>query len=357
MKKTFLIYAYFSFIIAGFSQTERPQEPKPPFDYIVEDVVFENKTDSVKLAGTLTIPKNAKDFPTVILISGSGPQNRNSEILGHKPFLVMADYLTKNGIAVMRVDDRGTAESEGDYNQTGLQGFVRDTESALVYLKTRNDINTSKIGLLGHSLGGVIAPIVASESNDVAFIIMLAGPGIRGDKLMLLQKAMVERQMGIPETAIDTGQKNIGGAYEIILDSTTQNDSLTPKLITYFKTAFGGMLPENQVNALSSQLTFPWLVDFIRFDPSISLSKTSCPVLALNGSNDLQVPAAKNLKAIDSILKANGNKNVTTRNLEGLNHLFQESETGMPQEYALIDQTFSTLVLELMAEWIKNNTL
>ena len=355
MKKyIFLSFLYLGFINFGLSQTQRPQEPKPPYDYEVENVIFENKIDSVKLAGTLTIPKDTQDFATVILISGSGPQDRNSELLGHKPFLVIADYLTTNGIGVLRVDDRGTAESEGNYNETGLDGFVRDTQSALEYLSTRNDINLSKIGLIGHSLGGIIAPTVASNSQDVSFVIMLAGSGIRGDKLMLLQKAMVERQMGLPETAIQTGQKNIGGAYDIILETKTNNrDSIEAKLKPYFKTAFGGMLPENQVNAISSQLSYPWLVDFIKFDPSESLNRTKCPVLALNGSKDLQVPADENLKAIDSILNANGNQDVTTVKIEDHNHLFQKCETGLPQEYEKIDETFSPLVLEIMADWIK----
>lgn len=357
MTKSIIFFAIYSALITiGFAQTNHPQEPKPPFDYIVEDVTFENKQDNVKLAGTLSIPKNKENFPTAILISGSGPQDRNSELLGHKPFLVIADHLTKNGIAVLRVDDRGTAKSEGDYNKTGLQGFARDTESALAYLKTRNDINASKIGLIGHSLGGVIAPIVASKTDEVSFVVMLAGSGISGDKLMLLQKAMVERQMGVPETSIESGQQNIGGAYHIILDQTIPNDSLKPKLKSYFKTAFGGMLPENQVNAIASQLTFPWLVDFIRFDPAVALSKTKCAVLAINGSKDLQVPADENLKAIDSILKANGNQNVKTQKLQDLNHLFQESETGLPTEYANIEETFSPKALEIMTEWIKKNT-
>jgi fermentation-respiration switch protein FrsA (DUF1100 family) len=356
MKKSILyIFLFLNFINVGFAQNERPQEPQPPFDYIIENVTFMNISDGIKLAGTLTIPKNTTEFPTVVLISGSGPQDRNSELLGHKPFWVIADHLTKNGIGVLRVDDRGTAESEGNYNEASLDAFIKDTESALAYLQSRKDINSSKIGLIGHSLGGLIAPIVATKSQKISFVIMLAGPGIRGDKLMLLQKAMVERQMGVPETAIKSGQINIGGAYDLILETKVNNrDSIKAKLKPYFKKAFGGMLPENQVNAISSQLSYPWLVDFIKYDPSQSLSQITCPVLALNGSKDLQVPADENLKAIDSILNANGNQNVTTKKIENHNHLFQKCETGLPQEYEKINQTFSPLVLEMMTEWIKN---
>ena len=195
---------YIILIIISFnlhSQNNRPQEPKAPFDYEIENVEFRNNLDSISLAGTLTYPKTKSDFPAVILISGSGPQDRNSELMNHKPFLVIADYLTKRGIAVLRIDDRGTGKSEGNYNETGLNGFVNDTKSAFEFLKTRKEINHSKIGLIGHSLGGVIAPIIASDNEDISFIVLLAGSGLRGDKLMLLQKKLMEQKMGVPEAS------------------------------------------------------------------------------------------------------------------------------------------------------------
>lgn len=334
----------------------RPQEPKEPFDYASEDIVFENKIDSISLAGTLTYPKSGTHFPAVILISGSGPQDRNSEILNHKPFLVIADYLTKNGIAVFRIDDRGTGKSEGLYNETSLIGFVNDTQSAFEYLQTRKEINHSKIGLIGHSLGGVIAPIIASENKDVSFIVLLAGSGIRGDQLMLLQKEIIERKMGVPEMGIAQGQQNMEGAYDIILKSNNNRAQLETKLKVYFTGVFGAMLPESQIETLSKQMSAPWLADFIKFDPQTSLSKTTCPVLALNGSNDLQVPPKENLESIEKTLKENGNKEVKVMEIENLNHLFQESETGLPNEYATIEQTFSPTVLEVMTAWIKSQT-
>ena len=336
-------------------QTSRPQEPKEPFPYKFENVVFQNKEDSISLAGTLTLPAKGSNFPVAILISGSGPQDRNSEFMNHKPFLVIADHLTQQGIAVLRVDDRGTGKSEGVYNETSLTGFVNDTKSALEYLKTRKDINHSQIGLVGHSLGGIIAPIVASENQDIAFIVLLASPGIRGDQLMLLQKEVIERKMGVPEIGIAMGQSNMKGAYDIILKS---NDpvQLQTDLHEYFTKVFGLALPESQIDALSKQLSIPWLVDFIKFDPQSSLSKTKCPVLALNGSNDLQVPPKKNLEAIKSILQDNGNNDVETIELEALNHLFQESKSGLPTEYASIEQTFSPKALKKIATWIKERT-
>ena len=335
-----------------YAQDKKPQEPIPPFAYLSEEVTFQNVVDSVMLAGTLTMPKEGSDFPVVVLISGSGAQDRNSELLGHKPFLVMSDYLTKNGIAVLRVDDRGAGLSEGVHNETGVDGFVRDTESAVEYLKTRKQINLSQIGLIGHSLGGMIAPMVASTSEDVDYIVMLAGPGMRGDKLMLLQKEKVERSMGVNDEGIEVGQKNIGGAYEIIINSESPKDSLAAELKSYFKTAFEGALPEQQLQMISDQLTIPWLTGLIKHDPAETFKNVKCPVLALNGEKDLQVPPKENLSAIESGIKANGNENVTVMELPGLNHLFQESETGMPTEYGTIEQTFSEEVLKIMSDWI-----
>lgn len=334
----------------------RPQEPKEPFNYNSEDIVFKNETDKVQLAGTLTYPKEGFNFPVVILISGSGAQDRNSKILNHKPFLVIADYLTNNGIAVLRVDDRGTNASEGNHDKTGLDGFVRDTKSAVDYLKSRKEIDVSKIGLIGHSLGGLIAPIVASESNDISFIVLLAGPGMRGAELMLLQKEIIERKMSVPEAELDISQKNMKGAYDIILASKGNKDKLRTNLERYFTKVFGAFLPENEIKILAKQLTIPWLTDFLKFDPSTSLSKTHCSVLAINGTNDLQVPAKENLSAIEKILKENGNNDVEILEMEGLNHLFQESKTGLPNEYATIEQTFSPKVLKIMADWIMKKT-
>lgn len=338
------------------SQNNRPQEPKEPFGYETQDVEFYNNIDSISLAGTLTHPKKGSNFPAVILISGSGPQDRNSELMNHKPFLVIADYLAKRGIAVLRVDDRGTGKSEGNYYETGLNGFVNDTKSAFEFLKTYKKINHSKIGLIGHSLGGVIAPILASENEDISFIILLAGSGIRGDKLMLLQKEKIERKMGVPEVGIIQGQNNMKGAYDIILKSNESKTQLQTELKNYFTKVFGAMLPESQIQTISEQMSIPWLTDFIKFDPQTVLSKTKCPVLALNGSNDLQVPPKENLETIKKILKENGNEDLETKQLENLNHLFQESKTGLPNEYATIEQTFSPMVLKIIAEWIKQRT-
>ena len=356
MKAKHLFFVISTIISFNLYAQNRPQEPKEPFGYHIENVSFKNSLDSVSLAGTLTYPEKGSNFPAVILISGSGPQDRNSELMDHKPFLVIADYLTNRGIAVLRVDDRGTGESKGNYNETGLNGFVNDTKSAFEFLKTHNKINSSQIGLIGHSLGGIIAPIVASENSDISFIILLAGSGVRGDKLMLLQKEQIERKMGVPEVAITQGQINMKGAYDIIVNQDLNKVQLQAELQKYFMKKFGAALPKNQIKNIATQMSYPWFADFIRCDPKTSLSKVNCPVLALNGGKDLQVPAEENLEAIKIILEENGNKAIKTIQLEGLNHLFQESETGLPNEYAEISQSFSPKALKIIEGWIKNHT-
>lgn len=331
---------------------QKPQEPKDTSSYKAEDITYTNTIDNIKLTGTLTYPKDKKKAPVVILISGSGPQDRNSELLGHKPFLVLADYLTKRGIAVLRVDDRETGTSEGKYNETGLQGFVNDTKFAIDYLKTRKEIDVKKIGLAGHSLGGVVAPIIASQNKDVAFVVLLAAPGMRGDKLMLLQKERIERKMGVDDFGVLVGKKRIGGAYEIIVKAEPNSPTLAGELETYFGTVFAGAMPKSQIKQLAESLAFPWLADFIRYDPAPVLAKVTCPVLALNGENDTQVPAKENLEGIKTALETAGNKNVTIVELPKLNHLFQESETGLPQEYEKIEETFNANAMTVMGDWI-----
>jgi fermentation-respiration switch protein FrsA (DUF1100 family) len=331
---------------------KRPQEPQKPYSYYTEDVTFENKTDKNVLAGTLSLPSKEGKFPVVILISGSGPQNRDEEILGHKPFLVLADYLTKKGIAVLRFDDRGTAKSTGEYKTATTLDFANDVRAGIAYLQTRKEIDKNKIGLIGHSEGGIIAPIVAQNSKDVKFIILLAGPGLRGDQLMLLQKEMIERQKGISENEIKKGQEIFKGAYDIIVASSANDVNLKSKAFNYLKSKLDDSANDTQISALSSQITSPWLVSFLKLDPTIALEKVKCPVLALNGEKDLQVPADVNLEAIKAALTKGGNKNVTTKKLSNLNHLFQESKTGSPDEYATIEQTFSPVALEEISKWI-----
>lgn len=340
----------------GKIEINRPQEPKAPFNYYSEDVTFINMKDKITLSGTLTLPKQKGDFPAVIIISGSGAQNRNGEMLGHKPYLVIADYLTKNGIGVLRFDERGVGGSDGDFETATIKDFSSDINSAINYLKNRDEINHSKIGLIGHSIGGIVAPKVASENDDVSYIVLLAGPGINGDKLMLSQKAALERIMGLNEMQIAQGQDFVKGAYDIITNSDLDNTILKDSINSFYSSKYGNLLPENQIKTLVNQVTKYEVVSLIKSKPSIYLSKVKCPVLALNGSKDFQVTAKENLEAIKNIFIENGNDHVKIVELENLNHLFQECETGALKEYSQIEQTISPTVLELITDWIKEQT-
>jgi len=337
----------------------RPQEPTEPYPYYSEDVSFENTKDEIELAGTLTLPEKDGNFPAVILISGSGPQNRDEELMGHKPFLVLADHLTKNGIAVLRFDDRGTAESSGDFKAATSSDFATDVESAVKYLRTRKEINKKRIGLMGHSEGGIIAPMVAAGSKDIDFIVLLAGTGIRGDKLLLLQQELIGRASGASDADMQKAKVINDGAFEIVLKSDN-TDSLKSELTTYISQNFkdipdsekpSGVSVDDYVELQVNQLTSPWVISFLKYDPAPTLEKVKCPVLAINGEKDLQVPAKINLEAIKNALEKGGNKNVTTKELQNLNHLFQECETGSPAEYAIIEQTFSPIALDEITNW------
>ncbi|HRH44424.1 MAG TPA: alpha/beta hydrolase [Pyrinomonadaceae bacterium] len=331
---------------------KRPQEPKPPFSYYSEDIKFTNPKANIKLAGTLTLPKKEGKYPVIVMITGSGPENRNEEIFGHKPFLVIADHLAKNGIGVLRFDDRGFGESEGTFGTATSEDFASDVESAVTYLKTRNDVNLNKIGLIGHSEGGIIAPMVAANSKDVAFIVLLAGPGISGYELLPLQGELINRASGMSEADALAAKKMSQGAFDIVMKSTDQK-TLEPDLIAYFKKI--GM-PENEAVNAAKQANSPWMQFFLKYDPKTALKKVKVPVLAVNGEKDLQVPADIDLKEIKETLENSGNKNVTIIKFPKLNHLFQECDTGLVSEYGKIEQTFSPIALKEITDWIVKQT-
>jgi uncharacterized protein len=338
----------------------RPQEPKEPFPYSSEEVTFENKTAGIKLAGTLTFPDKGRKFPAVVLITGSGAQNRNEELLGHKPFLVLSDYLTRNGIAVLRFDDRGSFASQGDFKNATTDDFATDVESAVNYLLTRKEIDKRKIGLIGHSEGGIIAPIVAAKMKKVGFIVLLAGTSVRGDQLLLKQQKLIMRASGVNDDSIQKISLINKGLYDIVLHSK-DTAALAVELSEYLvdqsaqKALAGkpkGMSDQQYIGIAISQITNPWMLNFIRYDPAPVLEKVKCPVLALNGEKDLQVSSSENLEGIQRGLTKGGNKKVTIREFPGLNHLFQECKTGLPAEYSAIEQTMSPVVLEEIASWI-----
>ena len=342
----------------------RPQEPTKPYSYFSEDITFENKKAGIILAGTLTLPKNEGVFPVVILISGSGPQNRDEELLGHKPFLVLSDYLTKNGIAVLRYDDRGTALSKGDFKTATSADFATDVESAITYLKTRKEINKKRIGLMGHSEGGLIAPMVASKSKDVAFIVMLAGTGIQGDQILLLQQRLIGKASEVSDEDLQKNELLNRKAFDIV-NKSNSIEQLNIDLTNFIKQSLldnknaeklRGMSEDDFVKLQVKQIANPWMQYFIKYNPAPTLEKVKCPVLAINGGKDLQVPPKENLEAIKKALAKGGNKKVTTKEFPNLNHLFQECKTGSPDEYATIEQTFSPIALTEIFKWIQTQT-
>ncbi|MBK8055574.1 MAG: alpha/beta hydrolase [Saprospiraceae bacterium] len=338
----------------------KPQDPLKPYPYRTEDVIFENKYAGINLAGTLTLPQQEGIYPAVILISGSGPQNRDSELLGHRPFLVISDFLTKNGIAVLRFDDRGTGASSGNFQSSTSMDFAQDVEAGLAYLRSRKEIDSGKIGLIGHSEGGLIAPIVASRSKDVAFIVLLAGPGLPGDQILLLQQELISKASGISKSVIDKSQKDNKKAFALISKATNETKlktDLTNHIVQILDNdphpqIPAGMSKEEFVNMQVKQLTSPWMRFFITYDPRPTLRKVKCPVLAINGEKDLQVPYKENLSAIRAALKKGKNKSFVIKELARLNHLFQECTTGAPSEYAVIEQTFSPIALRKMLHWM-----
>jgi len=342
---------------------KRFQEPVKPYPYYTEEITFPNPKANITLSGTLTLPTKEEHYPTVIMITGSGPQNRDEELMGHKPFLVIADYLTRNGIAVLRYDDRGTAQSTGDFKTATSADFATDVESAIAYLITRKEIDKNEIGLIGHSEGGMIAPMVAAKSKDVHFIVLLAGTGLRGDKVLLLQQEAIAQATGVPAVQIQKARAISDKIFQMVLTSAS-SEKLETDLTHYFRQVLkdsfdaqipAGMTKDQYINFQVSQFTSPWMHYFLKYDPAITLEKVTCPVLAVNGEKDVQVAPKENLSAIRAALEKGGNKNVTIKEFPNLNHLFQESKTGLPSEYVTIEETFSSIVSDTITKWIEQH--
>lgn len=334
----------------GEFKRNRPQEPKPPFAYKSEDITFENKEAGIKLAGTLTMPNNKGKFPAVILVAGSGPNDRNEEIFGHKPFLVIADYLTKNGYAVLRYDKRGVVHSEGNFSSATVFDFANDTKAAINYLKCRQEIDANKIGILGHSEGGQVAQIVASQDASLNFIILMASPGIKGSELIVLQADALSKAMGIPDFTRALNKKLNEKTYEIIMRNDSK-EKADKELKEYYKTTihFKNLTNEELDNQIKGLYTEHYR-QLLSFDPQDYLPKINCEVLALNGTKDLQVTSVENLAGIARGIGIKGKLQITS--YEGLNHMFQKAETGLPDEYGTIETTIEPKVLENITKWL-----
>lgn len=337
----------------------RPQHPTEPLPYHVEEISFENPAGSHSLAGTFTRPDAAGTFPAVVLISGSGPQDRDETLVGHKPFLVVSDHLTRQGIAVLRFDDRGVAGSTGDFESATSEDFATDVEAALRYLGTRGDVVADQIGLVGHSEGGLIAPIVAARNAEVAFIVMLAGPGVSGAEILRAQQAAISRANGADDETVERNaeiQNEIYAALELY-DAESAPDHIEPLVRKSLEGTINDEASLAQVvPATTRQLNSPWFRFFIRYDPATTLERVRVPVLAIGGEKDLQVLPEQNMPALAKAFEASGNPDVTLRVLPGLNHLFQHAETGSPSEYQRIEETFAPEALELVSRWILERT-
>lgn len=361
-KFTISILLFLLAISSLFSQENklnRPQTPVEPYPYHSEDVRFENSIDGITLAGTFTYPKGASNLPAVVLISGSGPNDRDFDYLEHKSSLVISDFFTKNGIAVLRYDKRGVGQSTGIYETATSVDFAKDVEFAVAYLKKRNEINKDKIGLVGHSEGGIIAPMVVEKSKDVRYIILMAGPTIKGDKLLLLQDRLISKALGESESNIELADKINAKAYAIATDSTS-NEVMQMTLKAYIKDTYKNnpslrkpekMTEDDFIGREAKFYTENWTQFYIRYDPAKALEKVSVPLLALYGSKDLQVPPKENAAVLEKLTKKKKNLKITI--IPNLNHLFQECETGSPREYKKIEQTISPIALNEMMNWIK----
>ena len=353
----------------AFTETDwklrRPQTPKPPFPYQSEDVVFEHVKAQVKLAGTLTRPDGRGPFPALVLISGSGPQDRDETLFGHKPFAVIADFLSRNGYAILRYDDRGAGRSTGDFESATSEDFSYDAEAALDYLKIRGEMDPKRIGFIGHSEGGLIAPMIAARRADVAFVILLAAPGIAGEELALAQAETFSRIKGFS----DEGIQKCRPLNREMIRMFQSNLSVSEKKAK-LKELEQRMIPlmgeqdrqlydklkdkrEAESEPGMARMQSAWMQFLLRYEPAADLQRVKCPVLALTGQRDTQVLASPNLSAIEKSLKAGGNTRCIVKELRGLNHLFQTAQTGQLKEYAEIEESFSPAALSEMLAWLK----
>jgi hypothetical protein len=351
---------------AELEEPERPQDPKPPFPYRTEEVRIENpEAEGVTLAGTLTIPEGEGPFPGVVLVSGSGPQDRDEALMGHRPFAVLADGLTRNGVAVLRYDDRGVAASTGEFGTATSRDFASDGAATSAWLAARPEV--SAVGIVGHSEGGIVGPMVATGYRGrVDFLVLLAGTGLPGDEILAAQTELIMTANGAPpamvvanrtiqDVYIDVArmgleeEQAIAAARERIIPLL---DSLPPQL----KNTLEGGSVENRDRGIAQnvrQLNSPWFRFFLDYDPAETLRQVNdVPVLALNGSLDLQVPSEANLSAIEEALGVAGNADGTVVELPGLNHLFQTATSGSPAEYAQIEETMAPVVWQTISDWI-----
>ncbi|HEY3949222.1 alpha/beta hydrolase family protein [Phenylobacterium sp.] len=329
----------------------RPQLPAKPYPYREEDVSVQS-APGVTLACSLTTPAGKGPFPGVVMITGSGAQDRDEALAGHRPFLVISDHLTRHGISVLRCDDRGFARSTGDFAAATSPDFAKDTEAEAAWLRARAGIDAKHVGLIGHSEGGMIAPMVAATDPRIAFIVLMAGPGVPTAQLMAAQRAAIARTSGVDPAAVAKNEALLDQINAVVIKAA---DTASAKAAaeSVARRAYPNA-PQAMIDGQLAAVTTPWYRWFIAYDPRPTLAKVKVPILALDGTKDVQVVASQNLPAIREATKAN--KDVTIVELDGLNHLFQTAGTGAPAEYAKIEETVSPKALDLMTDWIVKHT-
>jgi len=341
--------------VEKIKQPNRPQTPQAPFSYKTEELTILNTSENVTLSGTLTIPNDVKKPSLVILISGSGPQDRDETIFNHKPFAVIADYLTQNGFATFRFDDRGTAKSTGDFLKATSFNFASDVNAIVNNLAQRKDINSNKMGLLGHSEGGLIAGIVAAENSKVRFIISMAGPGVNGQDILLEQTYLIGKGAGLNMDQLEKNKKINEQLYQIILEENWDNyQESAQKVVDLYKKieiSAANSSDQDLINTIIPK-NIIWFKTFLMTNPADYYKKIKTPVLAINGENDIQVNYKQNLPVLQASFK---NKRSQIKSYPNLNHLFQTSKTQTIAEYKEIEETISPLILQDIYNWLKFN--
>lgn len=326
----------------------RPQEPQPPLPYAVEEVTVAGPDGT--LAGTLTLPQSPAPVAAVLLVAGSGPTDRDESIAGHKPFLVLADALTRRGIAVLRMDKRGVGKSTGNYAAATSKDFAQDAQAAITYLRTRKEVDARKVGLLGHSEGGLVAPMVAARDPAIAFVVLMAAPGLTGEDILTRQQRIIAAAGGATPNQLDKAEATNRALYRALANA--QDDGQMRSHALPLLQAAG--IPAAQQEAALKEIGGPWFRYFLSYDPEPMLRQVSIPVLAITGDKDTQVTAPENLAVIRAALS--GNPDTTVLELPGLNHLFQSAKTGLRAEYNEIEETMSPAALAIIGDWIVQRT-
>jgi uncharacterized protein len=331
----------------------RAQDPKPPFPYSSENVSLTYpEAPGVKLDGTFTRPKTEGPVPAVLLLSSAGPQDRDETMAGHKPFLVLADYLTRHGIAVLRMDDRGTGQSEGDYAKATTRDFAMDASASFNYLTKRHDVDVKRLGLIGHGEGAIAAAMVAASNPQVGFVVLLNGTAVSGEEVLLAQTQRAELAAGVTDDQIDADARIGSGIYKMVRDGRSAADmekalANVPEEYKQYAEPWKKQVPK---------LQSPWLKFFLSYDPSVALEKIQCPVLAIFADKDTTIDPKQNASAMKKAFSRGHNKNVKIKSVPDLNYLFQKAKTGLPVEYATIEETISPSVLDMIESFISKET-